>query len=83
MIVHTAFVLINSDIGSELDVLKQLKEVEGVKEAYALYGVYDIMAKVASESMDELKQIITWRIRKLEGIRATLTLMSQSEDSQK
>lgn len=78
---HTAFVLINSDIGLESDVLKRLKEVEGVKQAFALYGAYDIIAKVASDSMDDLKQIITWRIRKLEGIRSTLTLMSHEGDT--
>lgn len=80
---HKAFVLINSDIGSELEVLKQLKEIDGVEQAYALYGAYDIMAKVASESMEELKQIITWKIRKLDGIRATLTLMAQQNEGDK
>ncbi len=76
---HTAFVLINSDIGSESDVLRELKKVEGVEEAFALYGTYDIMARVSSESMEELKQIITWRIRKLDSIRATLTLMAHED----
>ena len=80
---HKAFVLINSDIGSELEVLKQLKQIDGVEQAYALYGAYDIMAKVASESMEELKQIITWKIRKLGGIRATLTLMAQQTECDK
>ena len=77
---HTAYVLINSDIGSELEVLKQIREMEGIEQAYALYGAYDVMVKVASESMEELKQIITWRIRKLDGIRATLTLMAQQSE---
>jgi len=40
----TAFVLINTEIGSESDVLKELKGVEGVDEASAVYGVYDIVA---------------------------------------
>ncbi len=72
---YSAFVLINSDIGQESDVLLEVKKVEGVEEACALYGTYDIMAKVSSDSMEDLKQIITWQIRKLDGIRATLTLM--------
>jgi DNA-binding Lrp family transcriptional regulator len=74
---HTAYVLINSDIGSELEVLKQIREMEGIEQAYALYGAYDVVVKVTSASMEELKQIITWKIRKLDGIRATLTLMAQ------
>ena len=80
---HTAYVLINSDIGSELEVLKQIREMEGIEQAYALYGAYDVVVKVTSASMEELKQIITWKIRKLDGIRATLTLMAQhSGDSE-
>ena len=76
-----AFVLINSDINNEFDVLKELKKVEGVEHAYALYGVYDIIARVSSESVDELKQIITWKIKKLAGIRATLTVMINESDA--
>ena len=70
-----AFVLINSEIGSEGEVLKELKKMNGVKEAYTVYGVYDVIAKVEASSMDKLKDIITWRIRKLEKVRLTLTMI--------
>jgi len=71
----TAFVLINTEIGSESDVLKELKTVEGVEEASAVYGVYDIVARVKSETMDRLKEILTWRIRRLDKVRSTLTMI--------
>jgi DNA-binding Lrp family transcriptional regulator len=71
----TAFVLINTEIGSESDVLKELKTVEGVEEASAVYGVYDIVARVKSETMDRLKEIVTWRIRRLDKVRSTLTMI--------
>jgi DNA-binding Lrp family transcriptional regulator len=70
-----AFVLINAEIGSEGDVLKALREVEGVKEAYSVYGVYDIIAKVEADSMDKLKDVVTWRIRRLNKVRSTLTMI--------
>ena len=76
----TAFVLINTELGSETDVLKDLKKVEGVAEVYAVYGTYDVVAKVKAETMDRLKEIVTVRIRKVNNVRATLTLMS-SEDA--
>ena len=60
----TAFVSINTKIGSESDVLKELKDVEGVVEASGVYGVYDIMAKVKADSIDKLKEIITWHVRR-------------------
>jgi DNA-binding Lrp family transcriptional regulator len=71
----TAFVLINTEIGSESDVLKELKGVEGVDEASAVYGVYDIVARVKADTMDKLKEIVTWRIRRLDKVRSTLTMI--------
>ena len=70
-----AYVLINSEIGAEEEVLKELKKIKSVKEAYVVYGVYDIIAKVEADSMDKLKEIITWNIRRLEKVRSTLTMM--------
>ena len=75
----TAFVLINTEIGSEADVLKDLKTVEGVAEAFAVYGVYDIIARVKAETMDKLKEIVTWRIRRLDKVRSTLTMIVVEE----
>jgi len=70
-----AFVLINAEIGSEGEILKELKKIDGVKEAYSVYGVYDVIAKVEADSMDKLKDIVTWRIRRLEKVRSTLTMI--------
>ena len=70
-----AFVLINAEIGSESDVLDELKKIEGVEEAYSVYGVYDIIAKVKADSMEKLKDIVAWRIRKLNKVRSTLTMI--------
>src|SRR2546426_4889967 len=70
-----AFVLINAEIGSEDAVVKELKAVSNVKEAYMVYGVYDIVAKVAADSMDKLKEIITWKVRRLNKVKSTLTMI--------
>ncbi len=75
IVMPTAFVLINTEIGSESDVLKELKKVEGVEEASAVYGVYDIVARVKADTMDKLKEIVTWRIRRLDKVRSTLTMI--------
>jgi len=73
----TAFVLINTEIGSSIaGILKDLKKVEGVDEAFAVYGVYDIIARVRAESMDKLKEILTWRIRRVDKVRTTLTMIA-------
>ncbi len=77
----TAFVLINTEIGSEADVLKDLKKVEGVEEAYAVYGVYDIIARIKADTMDKLKETVTWRVRRLDKVRSTLTMIVVEEAS--
>lgn len=76
-----AFVLINTEIGSEAEVLKKLKTVEGVQEAYAVYGVYDLVAKIGANTMDRLKEIVTWNVRRLEKVRSTLTMIVVEEAS--
>jgi DNA-binding Lrp family transcriptional regulator len=71
----TSFVFINTEPASMPEVLKKVKAVEGVEEAEMVYGVYDIVAKVRTETMDQLKQIITYNIRRLDNVRATQTLL--------
>lgn len=68
-----AIVLINTEIGSEREVLKELRKVEGVAESYVVYGAYDIVTRIESETMARLKETVTWRVRKLNHVRSTLT----------
>lgn len=74
-----AFVLINTEIGSMEDVLQVLNDLPNVKEAYMVYGVYDIIAKVEAESMTKLKEIVTWKIRRIDKVRSTLTTIVMEE----
>jgi DNA-binding Lrp family transcriptional regulator len=70
-----AFVLINAEIGSEEEVLKELKKVEGVVESFIVYGVYDVVAKIRADTMDKLKDTVTWHVRRLNKVRSTLTMI--------
>ncbi len=73
-----AYVLINCDLGYEEDIISQLKTIDGVKEVHGTFGAYDILAKVESDDVDKLRDTITSKIRKLDRIRSTLTLMAIS-----
>jgi DNA-binding Lrp family transcriptional regulator len=75
----SAFVLINTEGGSEDYVLKQLKNLSGVKESYVSYGVYDLILKVRAETMAELKEIVSYKIRSIDKVVSTLTLMTVEE----
>ena len=71
-----AYILINCDLGYEEDIISQLKTIDGVKDVHGTFGAYDILAKVESDDVDKLRDTITWKIRKLDRIRSTLTLMA-------
>jgi DNA-binding Lrp family transcriptional regulator len=70
-----AFVLINAEIGSETAVLETLTQISHVTEAYVVFGVYDIVAKVEADTMARLKDVITNQIRRLDKVRSTLTMI--------
>ncbi|MHA1630619.1 MAG: Lrp/AsnC ligand binding domain-containing protein, partial [Candidatus Heimdallarchaeota archaeon] len=64
----SAYVLINTEIGAEEAVIKQLKEMPEVEEVSVVYGVYDIVAKITSDTMENLKEIITTKVRHLNKV---------------
>jgi DNA-binding Lrp family transcriptional regulator len=70
-----AYLMINTEIGSEPNVLETLKKLEGVEEAHSLFGIYDIIASLKADTVDRLKWLITKRIDKIEKISAKLTLI--------
>ena len=73
MAMPLSYVLMNVQTGSEEKVLNEVRKVPNVKECHRVYGVYDLIAKVEADSMDGLKEIVTWKIRRLDGVSSTLT----------
>ncbi|MHA1991931.1 MAG: Lrp/AsnC ligand binding domain-containing protein [Candidatus Hodarchaeales archaeon] len=70
-----AYVLINAEVGAEETVLDQIKNIPSVKEAYIVYGVYDLVVRLEATDMTLLKDEITEHIRKIELVRSTLTMI--------
>jgi DNA-binding Lrp family transcriptional regulator len=72
-----AFVLVNYDLGTktEQEAIKRLKNVPGVIEVSKVNGVYDIVVKITSDTLDSLKETITRDIRMIDAIRSTMTLI--------
>ena len=71
----TAYILLNCELGSEESIIQQLKNLDGVLEVHGTFGAYDILTKIESPTVETLREIITWKIRKIDQIRSTLTLM--------
>ncbi len=70
----TAFVLITTEIDAMEKVLQALRDVDDVTEAYSLYGAYDVIARINAQDASTLKEIVFRRIRRLSGVRNTVTL---------
>ncbi len=70
-----ALVLMNAELGHETNVVNELKKTPNVTEVYAVYGVYDVIVKVEAESMEKLREAIATRLRKIVGIKSTLTMI--------
>lgn len=78
--VPTAYVLLNSDLSSDESIIKDVKEIlskeEEIKyEIQGVYGVYDIVLKLISDDADNLRSIITNKIRRIGKVQSTLTMM--------
>ena len=75
----TAYVLLNSDLGSDSSIINEVKQVlqdEDVQfEVQGVYGVYDIVLKLSSDNAENLRAIITDKIRKISKVQSTLTMM--------
>lgn len=71
-----AYVLINCDLGHEEEIIGELMKIPEVKEVRGVYGVYDIFVKVAADDPTKVREIITNKIRRMERVRATNTLMA-------
>jgi DNA-binding Lrp family transcriptional regulator len=79
IILPAAYILVSTEIGAENRVLEKISEIEGVSEAYILFGVYDIIIKIKSDSDEELKGNILEEIRGTESVSSTITLIIADE----
>ena len=71
-----AFVLLTTEMGTETAVMKEMKKIVEIKEAHTVYGVYDIIARIEAETMEDLKNIISWKVRRLNKVRSTITMIT-------
>ena len=76
----TAYVLLNSDLGNDEAVVNEVKEILAAEskvnyDVKGVYGVYDIILKISTDNAEELRSIITNKIRKINKVQSTLTMM--------
>jgi DNA-binding Lrp family transcriptional regulator len=70
-----AFVLINTQLGKEDEILAKVREIPEIVEAFIVMGSYDLVAKISIEDAKKLKPLVTNHIRSLPGIKETVTII--------
>lgn len=78
----TAYVLINCELGAEEAIYSQLKSISKIQETRGVFGAYDIITKIEASSVALVKDIIATKIRGIDRIRSTLTLMGSEKEKQ-
>lgn len=71
-----AYVLISGKLGREKEIVSKLKQVENVVDAHGTLGTFDFIAKVQADTEEDINQTIVGKIRKLEDVNSTVTLMA-------
>jgi DNA-binding Lrp family transcriptional regulator len=74
-----AYVLFSVGSGAEDQVLRDIQNIEDVQEVNVSYGVYDLIAKIKTDSMEQLKELVSHRLRRIDNVRSTLTLILAEE----
>jgi DNA-binding Lrp family transcriptional regulator len=74
-----AYVLINTEPKHMENVVSTLEKLDAVVEIFPVYGVYDVVAKVQADTMEKLKDIVTWKVRSLDEVRSTITMLVLEE----
>lgn len=74
-----AYVLVTTEVGAEEEVRNKLLKEPEVVEAEVVFGVYDLVVKIKAESMEQIRKIVTWKIRRIEKVTSTQTLIVASE----
>ncbi len=72
-----AYVMLNCDLGAELAIIEQLKEIEQVVDVFETIGTHDMMVKLQADNFETVRDIVSRNIQKLKNVRSTATLIKK------
>lgn len=72
-----AYVMLNCELGAEVEIIEKLKELEQVKDVFETIGTHDMLVKLQAENFEKIREIISWNIQKLDKVRSTATLIKK------
>jgi DNA-binding Lrp family transcriptional regulator len=72
-----AYVMLNCELGAEVEIIEKLKELEQVKDVFETIGTHDMMVKLQADNFEKIREIVSWNIQKLPKVRSTSTLIKK------
>lgn len=79
-LVTIAYVLLKTDLGSEENVIDELKQLEQIKQVERTFGDYDMVVKMEAEHIEKIREVVAWNIQKMAKVRATRTLVKKEQN---
>lgn len=76
----SAHILVNCDAGYENQIISEQKKFESIREAKEVYGMFNIIVKLESQNIQELRENSSERVRKIKNIISTITLMDNNNN---
>ena len=75
----SAFLFINAELLFIEDAINKLKEIPEIVDVFKVQGIYDIIARVNSDTEEKLKELVSERIRRIDRITGTVTVIIARE----
>ncbi|MDH3312390.1 MAG: Lrp/AsnC ligand binding domain-containing protein [Nitrosopumilus sp.] len=72
-----AYVMLNCELGSEAEIIEQLKQLEQVVDVFETIGTHDMLVKLQAENFEKIREIVSWNIQKMKNVRSTATLIKK------
>ena len=72
-----AYVMLNCELGAEVEIIEKLKELEYVSDVLETIGTHDMLVKLQAENFEKIREVVAWNIQKLPKVRSTATLIKK------
>ncbi|KXB06293.1 hypothetical protein AKJ53_00740 [candidate division MSBL1 archaeon SCGC-AAA382F02] len=72
-ITEEAYVLVTASVGRVKEALEEIKNLEEVKEAQVVTGIYDVVALLEAADETSLEEVVEEKIQGIDGVRETTT----------
>jgi DNA-binding Lrp family transcriptional regulator len=74
-----AYVMLNCELGSEEEIIEQLKQIEQVTDVFETIGTHDMLVKLQAENFEKIREIVSWNIQNMKNVRSTATLIKKDK----